>query len=301
MRAGPLVLAILFAIVGAPALRAQSASVAKKVEGWILVQKTTVDSGTGRAPTARSVRSAGSGSRLRLESPSRNGSTIVTITDTVTHEQMLIMAERKLASVVHPPKMDFHVEPRSLERQVKDLGPGESIAGLPTHRYEVTAKTGSRISSGARTCDLQRLSTQQLWMTTDVRAMNAIRSQVNLLSASVEAASALRSMRQKEPPGEAVRTISSHTVIDGNGKRRTITTTSELADLSVGQIDAALFEVPPGYQRQAPITPTMSLKFDSLTRAAGAHAFAMLVDSAPAIVGETRTCTTNNEPVKSKP
>lgn len=301
MRVRPCLLASVFAIGSASDLHAQSVLTAKKVEGWIIVQKTTVDSGAGSAPTARSIRSVGSGSRLRLESASRSGSTIITIADTVSHEQMVITPERKLASVVRPPKLDFHIEPLSLERKVKDLGPGESIAGLATHRYEVTAKTGSRISSGSRTCVVQRLSTQQVWMTTNARAMDAIRGQIRLLSASVENVTGIPSIRQNEPPGEAVRVESSRTMIDGNGKRRNVTTRTELVEFYSGPIDASLFEVPAGYQRRAAVTLKPSPMIDSLTRASAAHVFARMVDSAPSIVGETRNCTTSKEPAKAKP
>jgi oxygen-dependent protoporphyrinogen oxidase len=298
-----LLVAMLLAIASASALAAQSAPATKKVQGWILEQKITIDSGAGAAATVRSTRMLGSGSKLRLEAAVRNGRAVVSIADTLSHETLILLAERKLASVVHPPKLDFHVEPLSLERRVKDLGPGESIAGLATHRYEVTAKSGSRITSAARTCVLQRSSTEQVWMTTDARAMDAIRGQIRLLSvsiASIEAASAFR-RHPIDPPGEAVRAIGSRTVIDASGKRHTVTTTSELVEFYSGPVDAALFEVPPGYLRQAVVMPNNSPMIDAMTRAAAAHAFARMVDSAPPVVGETRTCTTTKEPAKSKP
>jgi hypothetical protein len=301
MRTRPLLLAILFAIEGAPALRAQSAPTGKKVQGWIIVQRITVDSGTGSAPTVRSMRAVGGGSKIRLEAASRTGSAVVTIADTLSLETLVIMADRKLASVVHPPKLDFHIEPLSLERKVKDLGPGESIAGLATHRYEVTARSGRRISSGVRTCIMQRVSTEQVWMTTDARAMAAIGGQIRLLGASAGSASAVPRTRPTDPPGEAVRAVGSHTVIDGNGKRRNITTTSELVEFYSGPVDAGLFEVPPGYQRQAAPMLQTSPKIDSMNRAAAAHVFSRLVDSAPPIVGETRSCTTTKEPAHAKP
>lgn len=112
---------------------------------------------------------------------------------------------------------------------------------------------------------------------------------------------AVRRPPPTEPPGVAVRTRSSRAVIGADGKRRNITTSTEIVEFYSGPIDASLLDVPPGFRRTEISTPGFSAQLDSLNRAAVEHVFSRMVDSALVIVGQTRTCTTDKGASGAKP
>lgn len=286
----------LSACAGAANVRAQGVAAGGKVDGWIVEQRSSIDSGGGRPPTVRTMRATGTANRLRLESSSTvRGSVgdVVTIADIASHSRTDIFTVRRSFTVrtISGPDVMMKVEPVTQSRTVKDLGPGGSVAGLATHHYLVDATITSRISLGTRSCLIERPSTSEQWTSTDSVAVQVLGKQSKLMMAAVGAAT--HPVQKDGPPGVPLRSITKQRFTRADGTAGEITSTTEVIVLKRVPLDAGLFAAPPGFLQTPPLTAAQTAKTDSMMRAMSEKTFSRMVDSTPRVPGETRHCTTS--------
>ncbi len=274
------------------------------VDGWMLAQRTTVDSANGRAPFMMEIRTYGAPGRYRMEvSSSATEATggMVTLLDSVANRMSLIVSRVKgvtVTTIGAGGPAPLRTEAFAGPRVTKDLGPAERIAGVGTRRYHREGTSGTRITLGNRTCVIERPLNSDVWLTTDpvmVEVGQHTRDMLKLLSAASQLTTLLGITGETELPGVAMRRQSTNTVVK-DGTKTAVATTFEITAYKKWPLDVSLFEPPEGYRLFDASASIPSPRADSIRLASAERMFARMTDSTSVLGGATRTCTTSKAP-----
>jgi len=276
-----------------------------KVEGWMITQSITVDSGNGSAPVALTSRMHGSAGRLRVEITSGLRDALggmVTLVDSTANRRSQVMPSRKMvmvSSLADQGRVMVRTEPYLASRTITDLGEGERIAGLPTRHYRVEGMSGTRVTLGDRTCVIERPTHAEMWTTPDATAaamLRNLRGIGSLLQNMVQIGQGAGGAQGRMPPGTPLKSISRLNLTGSTGVSRAVTITTEITAFSSGPIDAALFAAPEGYQVLDASATGTAARVDSLFRRSMERSFTRMTDSTATAPGEKRSCTTTSKP-----
>ncbi len=275
------------------------------VDGWMITQKVTVDSGDGSAEKILAMRMHGSGGRLRVEISSASAGAaggMVMLVDSTANRRSQLMPNMQMVTVsplVDARSATIRTEPTFASRTITDLGDGERIAGLPTRHYRIEGVAGTRVTLGNRSCVIERHATTEMWMTPDATAaamQRNLRGVGRLLQSMAQIGQGTGMALSDMPPGTPLKSIGQLPHRGRDGAARRVMITSEITAFGSGPIDAALFEALEGYQVIDATTVTSTARIDSMVRVSMARVFARMIDSTATVPGETRTCTTTPKP-----
>lgn len=277
----------LLCLVCIESLHAQSIPKGK-VEGWIVTQRSTIDSGNGHAPVVRTTRVAGTADKLRMElspllSPRVPDAEFI-IRDLAKHTTMVVNTARQTFTVQPTDESErtMRIELISRSETFEDLGDGAMIAGYHTRHYLVHATLSARYSTADRSCDVKRRLMLEVWNTTDSGAVAILRAQASGIAPRPET--------KGGPPGVSLRTLRPPSR-DGARSGAKVVTMTEVTEITRGAIDAGLFAAPASY-RATPALPVSSGKqADSIRHVMADRAMSRLIDSVAPLPGETRNCT----------
>ncbi|HEX7420917.1 MAG TPA: DUF4412 domain-containing protein [Thermoanaerobaculia bacterium] len=278
----------LLCLVCIASLHAQSIPKGK-VEGWIVTQRSTIDSSNGHPPVVGTSRVAGTADKLRMElsplflSPRVPDAEFI-IRDLAKHTTMVVNTARQTFTVrpTDESERTMRIESISRSETFEDLGDGAMIAGYRTRHYLVHATLSARYSTADRSCDVKRRLMLEVWNTTDSGAVAILRAQASGIAPRPET--------KGGPPGVSLRTLRPPSR-DGARNGAKVVTMTEVTEITRGAIDAGLFAAPASY-RATPALPLSSGKLaDSIMHMMADRAMSRLIDSVAPLRGETRNCT----------
>jgi hypothetical protein len=275
-------------------LRAQVSVGKGQVDGWIVSQRTTIDSGNGTPVHTTTLTYTGSANRLRVDSrvsPSAIFTEAATITDLSTKTKTFLNLGQKTFRVrpISATDSASHIDAKAATSQIKNLGPGGTVSGYQTtkHRFDAVVKT--QLNLGDRTCEISRPESVESYMTTDSSVVTLMRQQHSLQIA------ATGSHGPRDPKvgalGESLRSISTQHYRASDGSTKTVTITSEVTELRRTRLDAGLFAPPSDFKEMPPLPASITKGADSTMRASLQGYLARVVDSTSLAPGETRHCT----------
>lgn len=280
----------LLCLVCIASLHAQSIPKGK-VEGWIVTQRSTIDSSNGHPPVVGTSRVAGTADKLRMElsplflSP-RVPDAAVIIRDLAKHTTMVVDTARQTFTVrpTNESGRTMRIESNLRSETFEDLGDGAMIAGYRTRHYLVHATLSARYSTADRSCDVKRPLMLEAWNTTDSGAV-AI-----LLQMQRSTGFAPRPETKGWPPGISLRTLRPP-ARDGARSGAKVVTMTEVTEITRGAIDAGLFAAPASYRATPALRVSSGKQADSIMHVMADRAMSRLIDSVAPLPGETRTCT----------
>jgi len=159
--------------------------------------------------------------------------------------------------------------PHVTKHEFEDLGAGEKILGHATRHVRVTTIGTFEITMMGQTCKGPWNEVKETWVAPDVDLQTDVDPYGSIIALdSIEGQLGLADKNM--PKGAALRTIERSVEPDSTGKPDTVTSTSEVVDLTFGPLDASIFAVPADFQ-------TLDLRsagmMDSTTKANMATAF----------------------------
>ncbi len=272
------------------------------VRAWTIARRLSADSGNGAAGFSTVQRQIGTAGHLRfeIEAPSRfPQATIVSLVDVARGRRTVLMESTKTATVStlpRPSATGMSSAFRPAPNGIRDLGPGETIAGLPTRHYRVTGTTETRYNLGDRLCTVSRETVTEYWTTNDPTFTAIQRHLRELGSAMVEGvtipaveSSGIASL------GPALRIVSQNAVPLRDGALA-VTAKLEVVSFAEGALDASLFEPPEGYRLRDLSSSLPPARSDSMRFNAAKRMFEQMMDTTRVVPGVTTTCTASKAP-----
>lgn len=144
-------------------------------------------------------------------------------------------------------KLDIKGEPTV---QVHDLGAGQPMLGMPTHRYHVTTQYTTVLTMGAESCEKTYISDGDSWTTTTIDVATSLADAVSsMMGMGANAGLAkLHALRQSTPKGFALKWVGTSTTRSGNGKTVVSRGTTEVTEVAKSEIPSSRFTVPSDYR-----------------------------------------------------
>jgi Domain of unknown function (DUF4412) len=135
---------------------------------------------------------------------------------------------------------------------VEDLGAGDRILGHPTHRYRISRSYSAKVKIAFISRSSRNQSVSEVSLTPDFINDPAFQlfaeHFANRLQGSGSSMQQMIEANRKVPKGFPMRSVETATSTDDKGHASTSTTTSEVTELVRANLDAADFQVPPGYE-----------------------------------------------------
>lgn len=274
------------------------------VRGWTIEQRLTVDSGNGSAAVSILTRLLGTAGRTRIEmeAPARvpmGG--MVTLIDSATGHTTMLLSTQKSASVIKTQGRDdapFSSRFRPSPHGIRDLGAGETIAGLPTRHYRVTGTSELRFNLGARACVVTRETAMEYWTTTNPTFASIQRQSRALGTAMLGPSTIPLTEADSSDPSTlgAFLKVVAHNVGPARDKSGVVTVTGEVLSFSEGTLEASLFEPPEGYQMRDLTSVVSTAVRDSVRAVMTTRLFEQWVDTTKVVPGVTTKCTASKAP-----
>ncbi len=257
------------------------------VNGWMLAQRITIDSGNGSSTVTMDMTVQGAAGRSRIEIANSRAAptgTIVMLVDSATQRMSMVMPGMKSVIVQGLDKIGplaIKMQAFSNSTVTTDLGPDAPIAGVATRHYRLEGTSGVRMTLGERTCTTEESVHGEVWTTTDPvlkETMASVQQQMKRMASSF--ASLIPDPEGTHaPPGVPMRGKYARTSTGKNGTAVVISMTSEVTAFKMGPVDVSLLEPPEGYRLQDMTAFTSSMRTDSLRRAVAEKAYSNMVDS----------------------
>ncbi len=262
------------------------------------MQMTTQDAtgGKSRELSSMAARTQIAGGKLRMEfteskgasaaGPMKKGGYILLLDD---GKRMLIVNPKEKSYLDMEPDAIFgmlnamtaatgglmKIEVSDLSSGVRKLGAGETVLGHATEKYEMTQKYTTTMSIMGRRNESTSESVTELWIATSISDwmnpfMEMGKSAADgMLSSAPGWATQMADVEAKMPKNGAVlKSVTRTTMRDGKGKEQLMLSTTEITELSRGDVPTSAFEVPTGYTRtEMPSMAAMQEATDSLNAA----------------------------------
>jgi hypothetical protein len=253
---------------------------AQSRDGWTYTT-ITIDSSNAGSRISRRVRYRMAGTAYRTDDLPMSGSATGTvegpyeIVNRADTTMTMVMPLTHMAMVMGRnsfPRPSSSLVPRFVRHLAKnefeDLGAGEKILGHATRHVRVTTIGTIETTMMGQTCTQPLDEVTETWVAPDVDLppadANPYGSIMGLDSIAVQWAD------KNMPKGAALRTIRRSVVPDSTGKPNTVTSTSEVVDLTFGPLDASIFAVPADFDTMDMRSAGMmdsTMKADVATRA----------------------------------
>ncbi|TFG88779.1 MAG: DUF4412 domain-containing protein [Gemmatimonadales bacterium] len=136
---------------------------------------------------------------------------------------------------------------------------GEPILGYPTTHYRFTTSYQMEMNFMGRKNVSTVVQEDDLWATSKIKLSTlAVWTGKQLPTTGDEELDKLMKSERAKVEGLPLRTVMTQTTTDAAGKTQVSKTTMEVTEVKEGAMDAALFELPAGYQEmQMPTMPPM--------------------------------------------
>jgi hypothetical protein len=244
------------------------AAATPRVEGvkftWKVTTSASDDASRAASPPSMSIMVAGDRMRAEyLEARPGTSAGAYSLIDATAGTMTMVDPGRKQAMVLDTKggaavgtaavSMGVKFDLSDLSTTVTDLGPGERLLGRSTHRYHVSRSYQMSVSILGRKSITRVKDEADTWVTNDFAGQRAFEEFGRTFARNTailggSATKKLEADAEKLPKGVPLKQVVTSTSTSEKGEARTTTTTMEMVDFSSGSFDAALFEVPAGYQ-----------------------------------------------------
>ena len=143
--------------------------------------------------------------------------------------------------------MNMQVKDPKVEKLLDESG--DKILGYRTTHYKFKTTYTMTMNIFGMTRATDTIQEQEMWTTTALKdAVNAFRSFQQGMKSGNEELDKLIAAETEKAQGFPLKTITTHTTKDSNGKSEITRTTMEVTDLKSASPSASVFKIPAGYQ-----------------------------------------------------